>query len=101
MSSAAVRPTNSELPWTKIAGFGLLLIACFAPVVKALVVAWWNDPDMGHAYFVPVVAGYIVWQKREELQAMEPQPNWWGLVLVLFGGSQLIAATLGVELFLA
>jgi exosortase len=81
--------------------FGALLIACFAPVLQALVVAWWNNPDMGHAFFVVPVAAYITWQKREELQAVSPRPNWWGLVLVLFGGAQLIAATLGVELFVA
>ena len=46
----------------------------------------------------PAVAGYIIWQKRDELLAITPRPNWWGLVLVVVGGCQLIAATLGVEL---
>jgi len=101
MTTAVTIPARSEIPWTRIAWFGLLLIACFAPVFKALVAAWWNDADMGHAYFVPLVSGYIAWQKRGELLAIAPEPNWWGLVLVLVGGCQLIAATLGVELFLA
>jgi len=92
---------KSQLPWGKIAWFGLLLMACYAPVLRALVRQWGSDPDMGHGFFVPVIAGFIVWQKRNELLAIQPQPNWWGLAVVLIGGVQLIIGTLGVELFLA
>jgi exosortase len=56
---------------------------------------------MGHGFFVPVIAGYIIWLKRSELLAIRPQPNWWGLAVVVLGGAQLIVGTLGVELFLA
>ena len=101
MTPAAAISTRATLPWTKLAWFALLLLACFAPVFYALVASWWNDPDMGHAWFVPAVAGYLVWQRRHELLEIAPRPNWWGLAVVLFGGCQLIAATLGVELFLA
>src|SRR5574340_1184430 len=83
------------------AWFGFLLVACYAPVLRLLVRQWDNDPDMGHGFFVPLIAGFIVWQKREQLRALEPQPNWWGLVVVVYGGLQLYIATLGVELFLA
>ena len=92
---------KSQLLWGKIAWFGLLLMACYAPVLRALVRQWGSDPDMGHGFFVPVIAGFIVWQKRNELLAIQPQPNWWGLAVVLIGGVQLIIGTLGVELFLA
>jgi exosortase len=56
---------------------------------------------MGHGFFVPLVAGYIVWQRRQELLATEPRPTWWGLLLVVWGGLQLLIGTLGVELFVA
>jgi exosortase len=62
---------------------------------------WWSDQDMGHGFFVPIVAGYIIWRKREDLLSSAPSPNWWGLVLVAWGAFQLIVATLGAELFLA
>jgi exosortase len=89
------------LPWTGIAWFGILLVACYAPVLRALVRQWNNDPDMGHGFFVPLVAGFIIWQRREELAAIKPQPNWWGLVVIAWGGLQLLVATLGAELFTA
>ena len=56
---------------------------------------------MGHGFFVPLVVGFIVWQKRAELLALQPAPNWWGLAVVLYAGLQLWIATLGAELFLA
>ena len=92
-------PSKNKLPWAGIAWFGVLLIACYAPVLRALVRQWNNDPDMGHAFFVPLIAGFIVWQRREELAAIQPEPNWWGLVVVALGGLQLVIGTLGAELF--
>jgi exosortase len=90
-----------RLSWVAWAWFGALLLLCYAPVLWRLVKQWDTDPDMGHGFFVPLVVAFIVWQKREELLALEPAPNWWGLVVVVYGGLQLWIATLGAELFLA
>ncbi len=87
--------------WVTIGWFATLLFACYAPVLIALVKNWNSDADMGHGFFVPLVAGFIVWQKRAELAAATPRPNWWGLPIVLYAAVQLYLATLGAELFLA
>jgi exosortase len=60
-----------------------------------------NDEDMGHGFFVPVIALYIVWQYKDEIIALNFQPSKWGLALVAVSGSMLILATLGAELFVA
>lgn len=98
------RPPGGEpaqLPWGAIIWTGLLLIFCYAPVLARLVKQWANDEDMGHGFFVPAVAGYIVWKMRGELAAEPISTNWWGVVLVVFGALQVTVATLGAELFLA
>jgi exosortase len=56
---------------------------------------------MGHGFFVPLIAGYIAWQKRDRIAHLLPAPNWWGLAIMLWAGFQLYIATLGAELFLA
>jgi exosortase len=101
MTAAAEDAPKMRVPWAAIAWIAVPLLICYAPVLQRLVAQWWNDPDMGHGFFVPAVAGYIVWQRRAELLAVEARPTWWGLVLVVWGGLQLLIGTLGVELFTA
>jgi exosortase len=100
MTPVVETPRKAQFAWVEIAWFGALAIACYAPVLLALVRQWDADPDMSHGFFVPVVAGYIVWRRRDELLAMKAEPNWWGLALVAYGAFQLWIGTLAVELFL-
>lgn len=99
MTPAITAPSKTRMPWATLAWFGVLLTACYAPVIWRLVKQWDNDPDMGHGFFVPAIAAYITWQKRSEWLDLKPSPSWWGLALVVFGGLSVIAGTLGVELF--
>ena len=92
-------PQKQTLPWILIGWFAALAIACYAPILKRLAIQWMDDPDMGHGFFVPLVVGLIIWQRRDELAKTPIQPNWWGLVLVLWGAAQMAVGTLGVELF--
>src|SRR5208282_1886282 len=100
-STAGTDLRAGRVPGIVWAWCGALLLLSYAPVLWRLVQQWDLDPDMGHGFFVPLVAGFIVWQKRAELLALKPSPNWWGLAVVLYGGLQLYVATLGAELFLA
>jgi exosortase len=87
--------------WTTVAWFTLLVVACYAPVLRYMAWIWSANPDMGHGFFVPVVAIFIVWQRKEELLALKVRPSWWGLPVTVLGGVLLIFATLGVELFVS
>jgi exosortase len=101
MTTAPQTPPKQELPWRTIAWFAILLIVGYLPVLHHLVRQWINDEDMGHGFFVPVIAGFIVWQRRDELLALKLKPNAWGLLVVGLSGILLIVATLGAELFTA
>ena len=78
--------------------FGLLVL-CYFPVLAQLVRKWYYDEDMGHGFFVPVVAGYIAWQNRDKLYANGLRTNYWGLAILIFAGLQLYISTLAAELF--
>src|SRR4051794_15718179 len=99
MTPVAEASVKTPTPWSKAVWFGLLLAICYAPVLFSLAQDWERDADMGHGFFVPAIAAYIVWQKRGELLAAKPQPNWWGLVLEFWGAVQLMIGTLGAEVF--
>ncbi len=77
-----------------------LLVICYFPVLKHLVGQWADDADMGHGFFVPAIAAYVAWQRREQVLAIQPKANYWGLLLLAWGACQLIVGMLGVELFL-
>jgi exosortase len=84
-----------------IAWFGVLLLAGWAPILYRMAHQWATDENMGHGFFVPLVAGYVVWQRKEDLAATPIKTNNWGLALVIFGGLMALVATLGAELFTA
>lgn len=90
------------MQWIKQAvWFAVLLCICYAPIGSLLVWQWMNDEDMGHGFFVPVIAVYIAWQKRDELAAATLKPSNLGIVLILLGMAQALAGTLGAELFIS
>jgi exosortase len=88
-------------PWLTVAWFAALLLIAYTPILKALVYNWYIDPDMGHGFFVPVIAAYIAWQKLPETAGLKARPNWWGLAIVIYGAIQLYIGTMGAELFLS
>jgi exosortase len=83
-----------------VAWFGILLVAVYYPILSHLVVQWGTDDDWTHGFFVPVVAGFIVWQRREKLLSLEWKPAWWGIGLLVWAGFQACLGMLGAELFL-
>ncbi len=102
--TAPQQPASGVLksfPWAGVLWFAALLVLCYAPVLARLVRQWATDDDMGHGFFVPLIAGYIAWQRRDELLALKPVRSWLGLAVMIWGALQLYLATLGAELFLA
>src|SRR5579863_7197676 len=97
--TASQKPVSFS--WTTIAWVSILLAACYAPILAALVRQWNDDADMGHGFFVPVIAGFIAWQKRDRIADKLPKPNWWGLAIMIWAAFQLYMGALGAELFLA
>ncbi len=92
---------SHRISWQHIAWFGGLLILCYAPILYRMGWQWATDENMGHGFIVPFVAGFVAWQRRDELLAAPRIPNLWGLFLVVFGALLSVAGTLGAELFTA
>jgi exosortase len=94
--AAAIR----SVPWVAMAWLAALIVVVYFPVLRHLVGVWSSDDDMGHGFFVPLVAGYMVWQRRARLMAMDWEPAWWGIAIVLLGVAESYVGTLGAEQFL-
>jgi exosortase len=97
----SAEPRTTKVPWVSLAWFFGLLVLCYAPILIVLIKKWNSDEDMGHGFFVPVIAAYIAWQKKDELLSANLKANYFGLVVVAFAAVQLWIGTLGAEFFLS
>ena len=78
-----------------------LLALLYGSVFARLAAQWSHDPNFSHGFFVPVFSLYILWDQRERLVGLGPQPTWKGLWLLIPGLLCLVVGTFGAELFLS
>jgi len=76
-----------------------LAVIMYAPVLGALAQQWWDDPNYGHGFFVPMFAAYILWRERKRWLAVPRRASNFGLAIMLFSVGLLVLGTLGAELF--
>jgi len=98
--SSAVQP-KVALPLPAILFYSILVIILFLPVLAGLVKQWVNDENMGYAFFVPLVAGYVVWLDRTRIMDAPVKPCWPALALVVWGFLQMLLGLLGALSFLS
>jgi len=100
-TTGAPAPSPSGVPWATVAWFGALLLILFAETVFGMAHEWFNNEEMGHGLFAPVIAGYVVWQDRERILATRLNPSYLGLVLVVGGFLGMIVGIRGADFFIA
>ena len=106
MNSLALdRPAQSLTPaWRRsliaLAGIWAALLLLFRRDVGDVVDIWWNSTTYGHCLFVPPIIGWLVWQRRREVLALQPGAWWPGLAIVGAGGfGWLVGEAAAVALF--
>lgn len=87
----------NRYPLIALAAAFLLL---YWPVFRKLLQDWGTDDNYSHGYFIPFIAGYMVWQRRDQLAEVVWKPAGWGLLVLLAGLCQLLLAWVGTEYFL-
>ena len=76
-----------------------LLAAVYATVVPGMVGDWNNDPNYSHGFLVPLIAGYFIYQKKEELASAQFRPSNLGLPAMLASLALLVVGIAGTEYF--
>ena len=77
-----------------------ILIGLFVPVFPVWLDDLWDDPNYSHVFIVPIISGFVIWQRRRALAAVPIQGSWRGVPLILEGVAALIAGDIGAENFL-
>ncbi len=45
----------------------------------------WDSPEFGHGYFIPAISFYLIWQRRDELGALDLKGSWIGVAVLGLG----------------
>ena len=73
----------------------------YAPVLTRLVQQWWQDPNYGHGFIVPLFSIFLLWNERDRWRQISIEPTQWGVAGMIAAVVLLIAGTLGAELFVS
>jgi exosortase len=65
-----------------VAVVGLLLVT-FLPTLIELVTYWIDHPEYGHGFLMPLVAGWLLWERKADLVTLRPQPSFGGVLLLI------------------
>jgi exosortase len=76
-----------------------LLTLMYYNIVPSMVQQWNSDPNYSHGFIVPLIAGYFMYERREELLKAEVAPATAGLFIIILGLLQLCIGYLAFELY--
>src|SRR5262245_51308566 len=67
-----------------------ILIGLYSPVFPVWLDDLWHDPNYSHVFIIPMISGFLLWQRRRVLAAVPIHGNWRGVPLILAGVAALI-----------
>jgi exosortase len=94
MSIGPVPPLTQWKRWQPtppvMAAWGVLLVGflwTYWETMVHVVRVWYSTPDYGHGFFVPIFAGFLLWQRQEMVDPWPNKGTWWGIpFFVIFAG---------------
>jgi len=79
--------------WLLIASLVLAIFAYWGGL-NELVTRWNKQEEYGHGYFIPLIAIWFLWNRKEALQHSIGSPTWVGTALVAIGSIGLLLGEL-------
>lgn len=78
-------PVMTTTGWTKAGVLGVSLCVLFFYFLQNQHAFSMGSGDWSHSYFIPIISGYLLWQRRAELAAAKYEPFWPGILPLLVG----------------
>jgi exosortase D (VPLPA-CTERM-specific) len=100
LGSAALRVTLAG--WTALALAGVCLALIFRDGLAYVIQLWGLKDEYSYAYFIPLIAAFLVWQRRDLLERLPFTGSWAGVAvtalgLLLFAAGELAALYIVVQ----
>lgn len=75
--------------------FGIALaILAYSGGLLELVHRWYNQDEYGHGFFIPPLAIWLLWHRRDALKASIGAPSWLGVLFILVSVWMLVLGEL-------
>src|ERR1700682_6635722 len=84
-AQAVPRADRLEISLPKGLVISGLVAALYGPVLTQMVIQWWQDPDYGDRFVVPVFVGYVLSQRRHKLRQVSLGTKHFGVSLMVCG----------------
>jgi exosortase D (VPLPA-CTERM-specific) len=75
----------SPAAWAALSAAAALLAVGFLDAIRTMSDTWFTRPEYSHGLVIPVLAAFLVWQKKDELATERFTGSWWGLAVVAGG----------------
>lgn len=82
LNSEALRDPKVRV-WLLAGGAFLVALFAFSGGLLELVTRWSTQEEYGHSFFIPLIAGWMLWHRRDAIVQSLGRPSWWGLILAL------------------
>jgi len=73
------------MSWGLILLSMLLMWAIFYDGVMLMIDWWLTREEYGHGIMIPFITAFLIWQKKDKLEAMPFTESWLGLIVVIVG----------------
>lgn len=94
-----VSPLTYELPrrsWLLVGvAFAVVLLAFYSSVLR-LTETWFTREEYSHGVLIPLIAAFLIWQRRDEIARAKFSGSWAGVALVLLGCMLKIVGDIGL-----
>jgi exosortase A len=65
--------------------FLLVFVFLYWKTIHGMVMDWYMDENYSHGFLVPLISGYLLWQKRDSVRSAVANPLNSGLLIVIMG----------------
>lgn len=74
-------------------------VALFYQTIVELVKDWFINPNYSHGFLIPIITGYMIWEKRHDIHSIPLNPNNTGLLVIVVGLILHLLGNIGAEFF--
>ncbi|MEJ5210375.1 MAG: exosortase A [Burkholderiales bacterium] len=89
--NATGNPPWPRAAWIALAGV-LALFVIYWPTVASTVAIWRRSDTFAHGFLIFPISAWLIWQRRREIAALSPVPDWRGVILLAGLGLVWLAA---------